>query len=124
MEVAAGVFPRRAAVCGPAFAGSSWVDGADGDLIVEGCLYEVKTTKAPREKLVDAFRQLFGYVLLDWSDEYRLERAGFYFARQGERMSWPMGELVSQTTGVADATLTGLRNDFRRLAESKRETGN
>ena len=112
---------RRSA--GPRFAGSASVDGADADLIVEGCLYEVKTTKAPREKLVGAFRQLLGYVLLDWSHDHGLERAGFYFARQGKGMSWPLGEIVRQTTGEADATLAGLRDDFRRLAESRRETG-
>ena len=123
MAVAAQVFPEREAICGPGFAGSMSVGGADADLIVEGCLYEVKTTKAPRDRLVDSFRQLLGYVLLDWSDEYRLERAGFYFARQGKRMSWPLGELVSQTTGEAEAMLAGLRDDFRGLAESRRETG-
>ena len=123
MELASGAFPRREAVCGPRFAGSASVDGADADLIVEGCLYEVKTTKAPREKLVGAFRQLLGYVLLDWSHDHGLERAGFYFARQGKGMSWPLGEIVRQTTGEADATLAGLRDDFRRLAESRRETG-
>lgn len=117
MEVAAGAFPEREAICGPGFAGSGSVGGADTDMIVEGCLYEVKTTKAPRDKLVDSLRQLLGYVLLDWLDDYKLERVGLYFARQGKRMSWPLAELVWEVTGDANATLAGLRDDFRRAAE-------
>ena len=123
MEVAAGAFRGREAICGPGFASSAAVGGADADFVVEGCPYEVKTTKAPREKLVGSVRQLLGYVLLDWSDDYKLQEAWLYFARQGHRMSWPLAQLLSETTGDPDATLAGLRDEFRRAAENRPAEG-
>ena len=105
-----------AAVCGPEFAGSRAVEGADADLIVGRCLYEVKPSSNPRDKLPRHLRQLIGYALLDWNDAYGLERAGFYFSRQAERKSWPLSKLLAECTGAANATLAGLRGQFRRLA--------
>ena len=55
-------------VCGPSFDGSAFVGGADADLIVDGCLYDVKTTMKPRRGLPRSVRQLLGYALLDWND--------------------------------------------------------
>lgn len=108
------------AVLGPEFAGSPAVDGADGDLVVSRCLYDVKTTINPRDRLAASVRQLLSYVLLDWDDAYGLERAGFYFARQGRRLSWPLDETVAHATGDAGATLAGLRSELLGVAESQR----
>lgn len=74
---------------GPEFAGSPAVDGADADLIVENCLYDIKTTTDPRRKLPYSLRQLIGYALLDWDDEYALNQVGFYYSRQATLMTWP-----------------------------------
>lgn len=52
------------AVFGPEFVGSRTVNGADGDLILSGCLYDVKTTINPTRGLAAAMRQLLAYVLL------------------------------------------------------------
>ena len=117
MKVAEQEFAPGTAICGPEFAGSASVHGADADFVLNGCLYDVKTTKAPRDKLLASLRQLLSYVLLDWRDEYELERAGFYFARQGKRMSWSLPWLVEAATGTPDATLERLRRDFWELAE-------
>ena len=103
--------------CGPTFDGSAFVDGADADLIVNRCLYDVKTTVNPHDRLPANIRQLIGYALLDWHDRYELERIGFYFARQGRWMDWPLERLVKETTGDRHATLSGLRDEFRLLAE-------
>lgn len=116
LTLEAGV-PEGKAVCGPVFAGSQWVAGADADLIVDGCLYDVKTRVDPRKGLPAYLRQLIGYALLDWDDRYGLKSAGFYFARQGKWMSWPLSYLLRQTTGRSSATLLELRKDFRRYAE-------
>ena len=123
VAVARGRFPASeaaGAVFGPAFAGSAAVDGADADLIVSGCLYDVKTTINPGNRLAASVRQLLGYVLLDWDDAHRLQRAGFYFARQGRRMSWPLDEVVADAAGDAQATLAGVREELRGLAPSAR----
>lgn len=119
MEPAVREFGTARAICGPEFAGSAAVGGADADMVVDGCLYEVKTTVAPRDRLLFSARQLLGYVLLDWRDEYGLERAGFYFSRQGRRMSWPLGQLIARTTGEPEASVAALRADFRACAEEQ-----
>lgn len=102
-------------VCGPSFDGSAFVRGADADLIVDGCLYDVKTTMKPREDLPRNLRQLLGYALLDWNDALGLERVGFYFSRQGSWLSWALDDLVEQTAAHG-ATLRQLRDDFRSRA--------
>lgn len=121
MDMAKTRFPAAEganAVYGPEFAGSADVDGADADLIVSGCLYDVKTTVNPRDRLAATVRQLVGYVLLDWKDEYNLQHAGFYYSRQGRRMSWPLKNIIEEITGDPKATLGGLREDFREVARS------
>ena len=120
MRLAETRLPAARAICGPEFDGSSFVGGADADLVIDGCLYEVKTTEKPRDKLPEKIRQLIGYALLDWSDEYGLKKVGFYFSRQGEWKSWPLPELIVRCAGDSTATLNALRNDFRRLAELQR----
>lgn len=118
MEIAKPELPSTDAICGPAFVGSRHVGGADADFIIDGCLYDVKTTEKPRDRMPNHVRQLIGYVLLDWNDEYRLGRVGFYFSRQAEWKSWALEEFVYRTTGNATTTLAELRNDF--LAEAKK----
>ena len=61
---------------GPTFEGSTYVNGADGDLIIGGCLCDIKTTLDPRRDLPNTMRQLIGYMLLDWDDEYKLREVG------------------------------------------------
>ena len=109
--------PAEGAICGPEFAGSHAVGGADADLIVGSCLYDVKTSVDPRKRLPSQLRQLIGYALLDWDDKYALDQAGFYYSRQAKYVSWPLTKLLSECTGSATATLSGLRNNFRSLAE-------
>ncbi len=102
-------------VCGPSFDGSTFVGGADADLIVDGCLYDVKTTMKPRDRLPQNVRQLLGYALLDWNNALALESVGFYFSRQGTWLSWALDDLVAQTA-TPGATLRQLREEFRSLA--------
>lgn len=108
--------PAEGAICGPTFAGSRAVGGADADLIVKNCLYEIKTTINPRDKLVEDFRQLIGYALLDWDDEYALSRIGFCYSRQAVCMTWPLDQLIVECTGSSSVDLQTLRRRFRALA--------
>ena len=110
--------PPRAesAECGTSFTGSAFVGGADADLTLDGCLYDVKTTMTPRRNLPFDLRQLIGYTLLDWNDELGLKRVGFSFSRQGKWMSWQLEDVIRRTTGNPTATLKGVREQFRRVA--------
>ena len=107
--------PAKDATLGPTFAGSQFVGGADADLILDHCLWEVKTTENPRDRLTPGLRQLIGYALLDWDDAYELNRVGFCFSRQAAWTSWRLSDLVRRTA-TSGATLTNLRDEFRTLA--------
>ncbi len=82
----------------PTFTGSSDVGGADADLIVDGCLLEIKTST--QDALDSAWlRQLAGYALLDYEDEYAIQSVGIYMARHGILINWPLDEYIRLLTG-------------------------
>ena len=92
-------------------------------MILDGRLYDVKTTLEPRRDLPFRVRQLVGYCLLDctdatvsWTAPFALEAVGFYFSRQAKWISWPLPELIRRTTGDAGATLERIRGEFRARA--------
>ncbi|MDQ1675041.1 MAG: hypothetical protein QOC93_185 [Actinomycetota bacterium] len=111
-----GLSPVRAAVssgdviAGPTFAGSDAVGHADGDWIARGLLVDVKATVHPdRLGELEAY-QLAGYALLDWDDRHRIDRVGWYLARQGLLPVWGLDEYLA---------LLGARRtaaDLRRIA--------
>lgn len=111
--------PRARRVdCGVVFDGSGFVGGGDADLILDGCLYDVKTTEHPRRDFPVSLRQLIGYALLDWSDTFGLKSVGFYFARQGAWMSWNLRELIRETA-LSGTSLDGLREAFCATAQER-----
>ena len=101
------------AVLNPRFQGSGDVGGADADIIVDGCLVDFKATvKASIEK-VRGLYQLIGYLLLDYDDEYGIEKLGLYMARQGQVIEWPVADLFERLTGQGLPSLQELRREFR-----------
>jgi hypothetical protein len=98
----------------PTFAGSIDVGGADADIIVDGCLIDIKTTKQSK---ADAawIRQLAGYLLLDYHDTYRLNAVGLYFARHGILLSWPAEHFIQMLTGESGVSVATLRQEFQDL---------
>ena len=106
----------EAVLMGPTFEGSGYVGGADADVIIGGRLFDVKTTMNPRNGLPVTIRQLIGYTLLDWCDEYGIHGVGVYFSRQGERVDWELEDLVERTATDGRSTLTELRGAFREAA--------
>jgi hypothetical protein len=92
---------RRPVVCGPTFAGSNLVGGADADVIVGGLLVDIKATVCPERAKSEMFRQLLGYVLLDTDDRYQLTGAGIFLARHGVLIDWTLPKLLA----LAGATL-------------------
>ena len=103
------------AVLNPTFAGSLDVGGADADFIADGCLWEIKTTK-DRVRGTD-LHQLLGYSLLDYDDEYAIDRVGVLLPRHNTRVSWPIGELIAVMSGSDDLELADLRERFRAVCE-------
>ena len=103
------------ATLNPDFAGARDVGGADGDLIVDGCLWEIKTTtqRARGRWLL----QLLGYVLLDYEDEYAIGHVGFLFPRQGGCVRWTVPELVDEFSGLREISIADLRRELRRLLQ-------
>ena len=106
---------QKPVILNPTFAGSEDVGGADADLIIDGTLYELKTTK--NNKLEPAWlRQLVGYLLLDYNDELRIRGLGFYFVRHGQIMTWSVEELLSTLSGEATPPdLPTLRSEFHEI---------
>ena len=103
----------------PTFSGSRDVGGADADLILDGCLLEIKCTIKDKIEKVQVY-QLLGYALLDYDNQYELEKAGFYMARQDRLFVWPIAELLERLRMKPLPALPELRQEFREtLASSK-----
>ena len=101
------------AILNPTFRGSGDIGGADADVIVGKCLMEFKTTvKASIEK-VKGLYQLIGYLLLDYDDEFGIEKLGFYMARQGQTIEWPVADLFGRLMGQKPPPLRDLRQEVR-----------
>ena len=106
---------------GPTFDGSGCVGGADADMILGTSLIDVKTTVDPKVTR-DGLWQILGYALLDFSDAYSLDTAGFYFARQGQFIEWPLVELARNCSGGAVESWPTARDEFRRMALALQST--
>ena len=101
------------AVVGPR-AGAIGGFGAAADLLVGGCLLDIKTTIRP---VFDPhwLSQVLGYVLLDARYPRRIGGVGFYFPRQGVLLRWGLAALLPRLTGDPDVRLDDLQERFRRL---------
>lgn len=107
----------RPSLANPHFSGSSLVSGADGDLVVDDCLIEVKTTKSRMRR--EWVYQLIGYVLLDLEDDHRIERVGFYRARVPGLVIWSVHDLLAEVAG-RPVEVSDLRAHFLTLLETMR----
>lgn len=92
---------------GPTFAGSEDLH-AYADLIVDGLLLDIKAGQggSPRKdgtRTMSLSRpdldQLLGYALLDYPDEYALHSVGYYLARYGTLITWPLVDLCAELAG-------------------------
>lgn len=110
----------KPATLNPNFDGSEDVGGADADLVLDGCLLDVKTTINPQCLHAEWFYQLLGYVLLDHRDRHAIREVGIYFARQAAFVRWPLEELMRTMAGTDVPPLDELRADFKRAAKKAR----
>ena len=117
MELAQPVFapfralPPSLITCGPTFAGSTDIGGADADFIVDGLLLDCKATTTPTRLGGTEIGQLAGYLLLDYDDRYRITQVGLYLSRQGTMIAWQVPEFL-RLLGTG-APLTQLRGRLR-----------
>jgi hypothetical protein len=96
--------------CDPAFTGSPLVGGADADLIAGSTLVEIKTTLDRRPRLRDV-HQMLGYLLLDFDDEYQLDRIALWSARYGALAVVPASEHIDDLAAARAAMRATLEAD-------------
>ena len=82
---------------------------ADGDLVIDGLLLDLKTVTRP-EIQVDWLWQILGYVFLD-EGRRGIERVGLYLSRHAWLATWGVDELLSALAGQ-DVTEAELRGEF------------
>jgi hypothetical protein len=85
--------PHRIA-CGAVFTGSTDIGGADADFIVDGLLLGRKAAVTPSRLGTGEIYQLAGYLLLDYDDQYGIDRVGLYLSRQGAAVTRKIGEFL------------------------------
>ena len=114
------------AVVNPTFDGSRDVDGADADLIVDGCLIDIKTDSSDNPKIDNMMLyQVLGYAVLDYSNRFQIDSVGVYLARQGLLLKWPLSELMNRLSSGKAPSLKDLRDRFQTMvaeAGPRRET--
>jgi hypothetical protein len=103
-------------VLNPIFKGNGAVSGSDADLIVDGCLIEIKTSIHPQIK-ANTLWQLAGYILLDSHDTYQICSVGTYLPRQGELFQWSLDDFLHRLTGDEIVSLAQLRREFSILCQ-------
>jgi hypothetical protein len=101
-------------VLNPTFDGSVDIGGADADLIVDGCLIDIKTVRTTGLQSRWIY-QLLGYALLDYSDLYQIRKVALYMSRHAAMLEWPLDELISRLSCKKALPVAKLRNDFRDL---------
>jgi len=102
---------KRKAYLNPTFDGSKDIGGADADLVVDGCLIDLKVVT--QLHMDDYILQLLGYALLDYNDKYKIRDIALYLARHRMMLRWPLEELLSQLSDGEVQPLEDLRRQFK-----------
>lgn len=100
----------------PTFAGSRLLRGADADVVADRCLFELKCSVKKKPQRQELW-QLLGYVLADLDDLYKIEAVGFYYARQGIVLRWPLGAFLEVLAG-GPVALDKTRAEFADVLET------
>lgn len=80
---------------GPTFDGSAQVS-ADADLIAGGTLIDFKSTRRVHEFSLVTIQQLLGYVLMDYTDHYKIDAVGVHLTRAGTLITWPLEDYLDE----------------------------
>ncbi|MFI2673209.1 hypothetical protein ACH5AU_27275 [Streptomyces albidoflavus] len=100
---------------GPTFAGVDIT--ADADIVIDGLLLDVKSTRHPHHLAKSTAWQLLGYLLLDTDDRYRIDSLGLYLTRSGTLVSWQVEEYLD-LLGTCRRDLPTLRTVFAELLKN------
>ena len=79
----------------PTFTGSSLTGGADADLIVDGCLIDLKSTMKTNLDSTE-FMQIVTYALLDVDDLHKIRRVSLWYLRRPQRLTWDLDDLLTK----------------------------
>lgn len=85
-------FLNQPATLNPTFKGSADVGGADADLIVGGCLIELKSSR--RNLASKDLYQAIGYCLLDYEDKHGINAVSVYRSRYGINHCWEIDDFL------------------------------
>ncbi|NUV78206.1 hypothetical protein [Streptomyces fungicidicus] len=86
--------PADRRICGPVFNGSLHVGGADADFVLDRALIDCKATIRPERLGRAEIYQLAGYLLLDYSNQYAIEKVSLYLSRQGALIDWSVADFL------------------------------
>jgi hypothetical protein len=92
---------------GKPLTGSVDVGGADFDIVIDGCLIDIKTTVRPKIS-TENLRQLVGYWLLDYQDRLGIRAAAVHLTRQNHEQRFEISDLLRH-----GSPFSGLRKAFR-----------
>jgi hypothetical protein len=111
----------RKVVIGRSLLGSADVlGGADFDIIIDGCLFDFKTTLKPKVT-TEVLRQLVGYWLLDYENRHQVETVAVLLVRQGHLQRFNIRDLSTSEVPpdiIRSKFRDGLRQDrASRLAQ-------
>lgn len=101
------LFPADSMELNPDFSGHG--TPADGDLIIDGLLLDLKTVTRPEIK-PEWLWQVLGYVFLD-EGRRGIDRVGLYLSRHAWLGTWDVNELLSALAGTS-VTEGQLRDEF------------
>lgn len=87
-------FLIQPATLNPTFSGGGDVGGADADLVVGGCLIELKSSK--KNLLSKDLYQAIGYCLLDYDDKHGINAVAVYRSRYGIKHFWEIDDFLIQ----------------------------
>ncbi|MCY4625320.1 MAG: hypothetical protein OXC99_10035 [Chloroflexi bacterium] len=107
----------------PRFEGSLDVGGAQGDLLIDGTLVEIKATIKAEVEL-RCLWQLLAYAMLDYWDQHGINAIALYMPRQGLYLNWDLEEALGVLCGPNPPSIMELRLDFNEMLVDEWERGN
>lgn len=88
-----------------------WIGGADGNLLMNQCLWDIRTTQARSPLTLDNIVQQAAYVLIN-RGKYRIDSLGVYYSRQQCYFEYPLNRILKPGVNAlneSDAPLVDLK---------------
>jgi hypothetical protein len=105
-------------VCNPLFPNGDLIGGADGDLIIDDCLFDLKCSKKTRPLTMWLY-QIIGYVLLDTDRTFT--SCGFYFPRHNYLTQWKSLPWFQHLTRDKSLTIEREQEHFMQIIHNARQ---